>query len=729
MQNRKLVAVMKREQRIKNLRERRRVCCIPSNVLNNDGRVPPSSKAPSSSSSATIEVIGGQQREDEVSHNFEARDIQNSRLGTLLGSTSPGSPHTDITLYTGTIDSNCRPHALCRSKPSRFSYALLYALIVVGLWILTVCIPFYAWLVLIILVYFLLSTALKMANAVEAEAVMSGRRCSRSHYQEIILAPEKYPGFYMGILVTCFLFWLLSLRVGILQDFESMNDPDSGSLYVNSLLNSLTPPLGDAFLNIGGLSSATDDFGLFIAVIVSLVVGAVLWSQLVWISTDPGGIYTREQDFYVIMDQCFTTLGAASSQLFCRTTLVKKPLRSKYCVQTGLVIARMDHHCMWLNNTVGYGNHRTFIMFLIFNLSATSLYTVMLIRALNREINYNNSQACIAVGRILGREYFFSLALCAFLSVVSLGLSALLIEQCINISKNITTNERLNRSRYPWMNDSLGKPFNHFDKGLFKNTLEFWRFPGYEKDYYQEFCLPSVERKNEKVMDSTINDDNNAIKRPSINDNRGGDQISGINPSPGSEAGRQLHQSSPPPLNTSPRDINMASPFPTSRKPSIHSRQLNSNPESRQFYSNSEPPPFPNTESKSQDPLDHQKEERRDSQDPLIGYQAQNSIYLRQLEAQAQFEVRVQQAIDISNRQPYLNNVSGGSPVEVDLLQGNGNTDWNGISRVNRHSQSSRIHTDLESNMSRMSSTENDYSTVNNESKLSNHDKIPHPSI
>jgi hypothetical protein len=333
----------------------------------------------------------------------------------------------------------------------------------------------------------------------------------------------------------------------------------------------------------------------------------------------------------------------------------------------------------------------------------------------------------MAVSKLLGREYFFSLALCAFLSVVSLGLSALLIEQCMNISKNITTNERLNRSRYSWMNDSLGKPFNHFDRGLIKNTLEFWRFPGYEKDYYQEFCLPSVERKNEKVMDSTIHDDNNAIKRPSINDNGGGDQISGINPSPGSEAGRQLHQSSPPPLNTSPRDINMASPFPTSRKPSVHSRQFNSNPESRQFYGNSEPPPFPNIESTSQEPLDHKKEERRDSQESLIGYQAQNSIYLRQLEAQAQFEVRVQQAIDISNRQPYLNNVSGGSPIEVDHLQGNGITDWNGISRVKRHSQSSKIHTDLESNMSHMSSTESDYSTVNAEIKPSNHDKIPPP--
>lgn len=54
--------------------------------------------------------------------------------------------------------------------------------------------------------------------------------------------------------------------------------------------------------------------------------------------------------------------------------------RSKYCVQTGIVIARMDHCCVWLNNSVGHGNHRTFIIFLIFNLTATSLYTVMLIR-------------------------------------------------------------------------------------------------------------------------------------------------------------------------------------------------------------------------------------------------------------------------------------------------------------------------------------------------------------
>jgi hypothetical protein len=117
----------------------------------------------------------------------------------------------------------------------------------------------------------------------------------------MILAPEKYVGFYMGLLITCVLFWLLTLRVGILAAFESIYDPDvNGSLYLSSMLDTLSPPLGDAFLNIGGLSGSTDDFGLFIAVIVSLVIGAALWSQLVWISTDPGGVYTRVHDFDMV---------------------------------------------------------------------------------------------------------------------------------------------------------------------------------------------------------------------------------------------------------------------------------------------------------------------------------------------------------------------------------------------------------------------------------------------
>lgn len=168
MQNRELVAIMKKEQRIKKLRERRKICCIPFNAPNID----PTSALSVSGSGGVAEGSDGRGSEAEGTVKMKVEDMQSLRPGALLGSASSASQHdgqggmgstmpskvlsNDVTLYTGNIDGNYWPHALCRLKPSRFSYALIYALIVVGLWILTVCIPFYAWLGLITLLYLLL---------------------------------------------------------------------------------------------------------------------------------------------------------------------------------------------------------------------------------------------------------------------------------------------------------------------------------------------------------------------------------------------------------------------------------------------------------------------------------------------------------------------------------------------------------------------------------------------
>jgi ankyrin repeat protein len=59
MQNRELVAIMKKEQRIKKLRERRKICCIPFNAPNID----PTSALSSSGSGGVAEVSGGRERE------------------------------------------------------------------------------------------------------------------------------------------------------------------------------------------------------------------------------------------------------------------------------------------------------------------------------------------------------------------------------------------------------------------------------------------------------------------------------------------------------------------------------------------------------------------------------------------------------------------------------------------------------------------------------------------
>ena len=188
------------------------------------------------------------------------------------------------------------------------------------------------------------------------------------------------------------------------------------------------------------------------------------------------------------MEQSLLSAGPPSDRAFCVTSFVRKPTRSKYCAQTGFVVARMDHHCVWLNNSVGYGNHRTFTVFLLFQLSATFLFAFMIARALVREIGLDSS-ACGAVTYLLDRNYFLPTVFCVTLCVVTLILIALLAEQTTNMANNITANERINRSRYPWMNNECGQPFNHYDQGVIRNILEFWFVPGYKKNYFEEFNM------------------------------------------------------------------------------------------------------------------------------------------------------------------------------------------------------------------------------------------------
>lgn len=81
-------------------------------------------------------------------------------------------------------------------------------------------------------------------------------------------------------------------------------------------------------------------------------------------STDPGTITRLNVDrlceVYPWDDQLF------SAQL-CRTCNTLKPARSKHCSLCGICVARFDHHCIWVNNCIGLGNHKWFLGFLFWH--------------------------------------------------------------------------------------------------------------------------------------------------------------------------------------------------------------------------------------------------------------------------------------------------------------------------------------------------------------------------
>ncbi|XP_052064868.1 palmitoyltransferase ZDHHC17-like [Mytilus californianus] len=81
--------------------------------------------------------------------------------------------------------------------------------------------------------------------------------------------------------------------------------------------------------------------------------------------TDPGFIDTnREQKMKTVLDLAETQ--TLTLQEFCSTCLVHRPLRSKHCGICNKCVAKMDHHCPWIDNCVGANNHKYFIGYLFF---------------------------------------------------------------------------------------------------------------------------------------------------------------------------------------------------------------------------------------------------------------------------------------------------------------------------------------------------------------------------
>jgi palmitoyltransferase ZDHHC13/17 len=168
--------------------------------------------------------------------------------------------------------------------------------------------------------------------------------------------------------------------------------------------------------------------------------------------------------------------GTLTAANWCVTCTHLRPPRSKHCSACHRCVAKFDHHCGFVSNCVGAGNHVNFVAWLLSITACNAIYLTLCCAYLWSGVAPPAGQHVVDWVRWLIAEHPAMLFMTIFGAVHIAWLAALAGTQLLFAARNVTTNESINWRRYDYLQGSGAcdsDASNVYDRGVVYNLLQF----------------------------------------------------------------------------------------------------------------------------------------------------------------------------------------------------------------------------------------------------------------
>lgn len=163
----------------------------------------------------------------------------------------------------------------------------------------------------------------------------------------------------------------------------------------------------------------------------------------------------------------------------CQICMQYKPYRTHHCKKCNKCVHRLDHHCLWVSNCVGILNHKYFILFIFYTLSACISGLIIGICTFYHILSIGNP-------RYVTFEILIML-ICAFEGIFFVFYAGgYFLDQIKGIRHNQTCIEHFQHKRGVFQN-----PYKNFED-VFGRDYWFWMIPvkpDINVNYFEEIMV------------------------------------------------------------------------------------------------------------------------------------------------------------------------------------------------------------------------------------------------